>query len=275
MCQIWLSFHLSPLENILTTPSATGIQGGSTAILKAVEGESIACYQALRAAGADVMARNSFGMTLLHMLAVLGEPTALESLLQEGIFDVNVQDKSGLTALMFAAIWNNMVCVQLLVNAGANPSICDQHGQSALHRAGKGGCYRLLKFLLNACSGADINKQDREGDSPLISALSMFDFSVPQSARHATIKLLLDHGADPLLKNKKWKTAKVMTLQYKCYADLSKLLEEFEDRSTNLGSRTKPAGRAALDLAHPDDSIPSESICWIVRLQIKTPRNCL
>eukprot|EP00042_Codosiga_hollandica_P050557 m.606541 g.606541 ORF g.606541 m.606541 type:complete len:77 (-) comp58112_c1_seq44:835-1065(-) len=55
-----------------------------------------------------------------------GEPTALESLLQEGIFDVNVQDKSGLTALMFAAIWNNMVCVQLLVNAGANPSICDQ-----------------------------------------------------------------------------------------------------------------------------------------------------
>ena len=145
--------------------------------------------------------------------------------------DLNLSDPDGTTALVFAIINSHYDAVRLLVEAGANPNLADTAGMAALYAAvdastlgeiyGRPGkkvvndtsAQELMNGLL--AHGANANAQLRsaalyrahtpgepalgEGATPLMRAAKNGDV--------ATMRLLLEHGADPSLRQKNGTTA--------------------------------------------------------------------
>ena len=64
------------------------------------------------------------------------EPTEIAKLVNKG-YDVNMQDKLGRTALMYAIMQGNYKVVEYLLEAGADPNIADKHGWTALFMANR------------------------------------------------------------------------------------------------------------------------------------------
>lgn len=101
---------------------------------------------------------DSFGRTLLMKAAKAGNDWQIITLLKSGA-DVNLQDKDGWTALMYAVRYQESLnCVNLLINAGAKVKMYNNYGTSALMIA---CCYNdnpeIIKKLLSFYS---INEKD-------------------------------------------------------------------------------------------------------------------
>ena len=110
---------------------------------------------------------------------------------------------AGDTALHLAAAGHRVEIVRLLLTAGANPNSAKNHRQSSpFHYASDGFINRsdwneshqvqTIHLLLDA--GAKITAQDKNGASALHRAV--------RTRCSAAVKFLLEHGADPKLKNK-------------------------------------------------------------------------
>lgn len=120
----------------------------------------------------------------------------------------------GDTLLHLAAAGHRAEMVDLLLGAGADPNAAGNHRRSGpLHYAAD-GCpgaahwnaahqLRTIERLLDA--GAEINAQDKNGAAPLHRAV--------RTRCAAAVKLLLQRGADPLLKNKPGSTAFHLAVQ--------------------------------------------------------------
>lgn len=87
------------------------------------------------AAGADVHARNEAGLTPLMAAVATSAPNqVIETLLASGA-DLDQQAANGLTALMLAAGEGTPAQVVYLLNAGADPTVVDSEGRTALDHA--------------------------------------------------------------------------------------------------------------------------------------------
>ena len=71
----------------------------------------------------------SSGQTLLHLAAFLGFPSLLKFLVKHGV-DLDSRDKSGYTALHFAALSNSRECARALLEAGADKEIVNALGKT-------------------------------------------------------------------------------------------------------------------------------------------------
>lgn len=100
-----------------------------------VESGDVTAIEAAFAAGADVHARNEVGLTPL--MAALGSnaPNSLLDLLLANGADIDQQAANGLTALMLAAGQGTPGQVVYLLNAGADPTVTNAEGQTALDLA--------------------------------------------------------------------------------------------------------------------------------------------
>lgn len=103
---------------------------------------------------------------------------------------VSMKNNQGHTPLIVAAYNNQLKCVELLVNAGADLNYRFDQG-TALHGAAFKGHLHIVNFLLEA--GAEKNIQDSTGATPLIYATLFKHKMVAQ--------LLFIHGADPNIKD--------------------------------------------------------------------------
>jgi ankyrin repeat protein len=92
------------------------------------------------------------------------------------------------TALMLAALRGQEELVVLLVSRGA---AVNKTGWTPLHYAATGGHLRVSAFLIGA--HADVNAEAPNGTTPLMMA-AMY-------GNGQTVKLLLESGADPLVRN--------------------------------------------------------------------------
>ena len=132
-----------------------------------------------------------------------GDTNVIKTFLDAGM-DPNSRGDSGETALMQVAYSGSEAALILLLERGANVSLADDEGRTALHWAASGPfSHQCVTVLLD--HGADPNARTPKGDTPLTEAVSL-PLSDPSEASLLqnyidTIKTLLDHGADVNAKN--------------------------------------------------------------------------
>jgi ankyrin repeat protein len=169
-------------------------------------GKSEAMKLLLEAGAASASATD--GRTLLMTAAASGVPSIVEDVLKSHPV-VNAQDKNGRTALMESVSQyhyghesseiDRAEVVRLLLQAGADPNITDEEGNTALIDA----AWDADAVLLLIRAGANLNAQSKKGYTPLINCAE------PEVAR-----VLLAHGADPSIRDADGKTALELARQY-------------------------------------------------------------
>ncbi len=110
------------------------------------------------------------GWTALHLAAFLGQAATLQLLLEHRP-ETNTLSQNALccTALGAAAARNQLQCVELLLQSGADPDLPQAGGFSPLHLAAHHGFERLALLLLT--SGADADRKNDSQQTPLDLAL--------------------------------------------------------------------------------------------------------
>eukprot|EP00042_Codosiga_hollandica_P043722 m.419595 g.419595 ORF g.419595 m.419595 type:complete len:714 (+) comp56627_c0_seq57:71-2212(+) len=240
--------HLLGIPSILQTINAVD-DCGSTVLMNTIANCSIDYVRSLVRAGADVDVRDKEGQTALHQAGVSGTVELLRVLLEASAASINVQDNSGQTALMRSAVGIDSKPLALLLSYGADATLRDAKGQTALHVAAQDGNLAMLQLLLQA-STADINTQDRDGNTPMMCACSVrsIEFqSIRDELQCDVIPEYLQAGADIHLRNKAGLTAKELAREN--MPKVAQLLQEHEEYLAQLGSSTKAALRTPVDAA--------------------------
>lgn len=156
---------------------------GSTALHVASYEYGSDVIQCLLDAGADVKIFNRFRQTPI-LSAILGDNLEAIQLLLNAGSSLDEQDWDGDTALSCAI--GNPDLLQFLLDAGANPNLCDYKKRTALHYAIKYNCKDDTKILIDA--GADINSKDINNRTPLNYAIYINSLKL--------VRLLIGSGAD-------------------------------------------------------------------------------
>lgn len=182
---------------------------GASALGEAIKLNDLEMVKLLLDAGADVNSPNLDGQTALMLAISMGSNDIAKLLVSRGA-DINaVENFRGQNALMWAAGGNMPEIVELLLAKGAkNIDLRAHHddwprqqtsepraqyqsrqtgGLTALLYATRSGCYRCAVALVKA--GADVNKPNPDGVTPLINALDNRRFDIAM--------FLLDKGANP------------------------------------------------------------------------------
>ena len=191
-----------------------------TALITACKKKHIDAINVLLNAGADP---NIFGVDdapCIHYM-VLGacNTEALLAVISHGA-DANATNNFGVTALMEASWKGNVEAINVLLDAGANPSTADK-GLTWLHHAVLGRCIReTMQAIVDL--GADVNATNNDGITALMTAcrkgtadainvllsagadLNITDclgstcihYSADSDRNNGTLQVIIDHGAD-------------------------------------------------------------------------------
>ena len=107
----------------------------------------------------------SRGFSLLHKCVLEVLPLNLEQLLTASTAGIDDVDADGRTSLMWAVIRGDEKNLELLLNFGADPSICDKLRKAPLHHARNAACTRLLLSARN-----NLGQRDAYGRTALHAA---------------------------------------------------------------------------------------------------------
>jgi ankyrin repeat protein len=124
---------------------------------------------------------------LLHELAGGGSDEAVAHLLNRGC-DPNKRGAFGRGALHFAATFDAVNVIRLLVSRQAEVELKDDQGNTALHCAAEHNRLGALKALIE--SGANISSRNRDGRTPLCVASLAGHIAVVAELEDAYIKAL-------------------------------------------------------------------------------------
>ncbi|MYC35757.1 MAG: ankyrin repeat domain-containing protein [Chloroflexi bacterium] len=127
----------------------------------------MAQFQTELSCGADIAAKDSNGLTPLHLAAQLnGNPAVIQTLLDAGAnSEAKVGD--GFTPLHYAVYSGNPVVVQALLDAGANIEVKASDGWTPLHTAVLLNENPLAVVQVLVDAGANVDAQDGSGMSPV------------------------------------------------------------------------------------------------------------
>ena len=165
------------------------------------------------------------GKSALMVACKRGDLTLSKQMVKLGA-NINEVTLTGGTPLMFAVLGHHIDIADWLLNIGANLDARGSNGWSAATIAGAKGQTQVLEWLINA--GVNIDTPDVYGFTPLMRAVDNMHFNAARilleeggadvaftdesgnGALHFasankqldTIELLLQHGANPLQKNR-------------------------------------------------------------------------
>lgn len=135
--------------------------------------------------------------TELHFAAQAGDVDEIQRLVASGV-NVNVRDSQGNTPLKYASAEPFPNAIRALLALGASVNLADNNGFTPLHCVASHGFYdkalEMAELLVQA--GADLNARSScLGYVPLheVRTTGMIDY-------------LLDHGADPSIRNSEGQT---------------------------------------------------------------------
>jgi uncharacterized protein len=154
----------------------------------AVKQDDARTIQALIARGFDVNTRNENGQGALYLAFKEESYKAVDALLAAPKLDVELRSPQDESPLMMAALKGRLQTAKTLIAKGAD---VNKPGWAPLHYAATGGHVALMKLLLE--EHAFIDAQSPNKSTPLMMAA----FYGSEEA----VKLLLEEGADVMMKN--------------------------------------------------------------------------
>uniref|UniRef100_A0A3B3CHE1 Ankyrin repeat domain 44 n=1 Tax=Oryzias melastigma TaxID=30732 RepID=A0A3B3CHE1_ORYME len=108
---------------------------------------------------------NAFGNTALHVACFNGQDAVVSELIDYGA-NVSQPNNKGFTPLHFAAAsTHGALCLEFLVNNGADINIQSRDGKSPLHMTAVHGRFTRSQTLIQ--NGGEINSVDKDGNTPL------------------------------------------------------------------------------------------------------------
>ena len=155
---------------------------------RAIKNDDAATIQQLLARGFDANTLDPKNQHGLIMAILEPSPKVANALLNASKININAFNALGESPLMLAALKGQLELADKLVKKGAD---VNKTGWTPLHYAASNGHVEVIKLLLE--NHAYIDAESPNSSTPLMMA-SMY--GNPQS-----VKLLLNEGADPLLKN--------------------------------------------------------------------------
>lgn len=170
------------------------IAGSYDDFFKAIKSDDASTLQRLIARGFDVNTVDPQGQ--FGLLVALREPSlkVASVLIDSPQINLNAVNAQGESPLMLAAIKGHVELAQKMIQKGAD---INKTGWTPLHYAASTGQLKMISFLLE--QNAYIDAESPNGTTPLMMASL---YASPES-----VQLLLDQGADPLLKNEQGLTA--------------------------------------------------------------------
>ncbi|KAF7706002.1 KN motif and ankyrin repeat domain-containing protein 4-like isoform X1 [Silurus meridionalis] len=171
------------------------------------------------------------GNTALHYSVSHSNFSIVQLLLDTGVCDVDLKNKSGYTAVMLASLQPldteaDMKVVEQLMEFGDVNARAGQVGQTPLHLAVRHGRASTVRLLL--AHGANVNAQDQAGTTALISACDRGHADVVRI-------LLQDPGCDVNLTDKGSRSALSLATQ----ASHTEIADLLKARSTNTKVQDK------------------------------------
>ena len=160
--------------------------------------------------GVDVNARDKFGNTPLIAAAGSGHAGVVKMLVGAGA-DINAQNTESQTALMAAATGGRAEIVEALLKSGAQVDPVNNIGETALFSAVRFGQLDSAKLLLSRKANPNLQNQAKiassiSGYTPLMYAAER-GINPAATDWEAMIRLLLENGADPNMKNRRGDSA--------------------------------------------------------------------
>ena len=198
-----------------------------TALLKACQMDYVDAINILLNAKADPRIADVDDNTCLHYAVREGcSKVVLQAIINHGA-DVNATNKHHETALKWACETKNVCAINVLLNAGADPSIVDSNGDTCLHTAVLEGCSKdALQAIIE--HDADVNSINKNNKTVLMIACRRRNIDA--------IDVLLNAGADHRMADADGSTC----LHHAVYGDCSQMALK------NKGECTKVALRAII-----------------------------
>ena len=140
-------------------------------------------------------------ITPINLAAARNDKEMVKFLAEKGA-DINLEDGYGYTPLIIAIKYRNIGLAKNIIDLKPDlNAICSATGDTPLtylvnaNKYGGGAdlCYYMIK------NGADINKKNKEGNTPLMIAAASYSYGI--------VGVLVNMGADYNIKNKEGKTA--------------------------------------------------------------------
>lgn len=131
--------------------------------------------------------------TAVHYAALGGNTVCLEILLKSGC-NANAQDDQGGRPIQRAVDYNQFDSVKILLQHGVECDFVDMLGRNILHAAAVNNRSQIMRLLLENRIDVDVNAQGDNGETPLHDAVTR-DF-------YDTANVLLEYGARTDIVNK-------------------------------------------------------------------------
>lgn len=178
-------------------PNVRSESDGRTALISAAARGHLDMVNALLRGRADVNIKDNVGYTaFFHAIEARYDDVA-DALLSQPQLDLNARGKNGVTAVMIYVWRDRKDAVEKLLARGADVTLTDNDGDTALHGAAEIGNVEIVRMLL--AKGVNANAKNRVGGTPLMWAAVY--------GQEEVVRELLKHGADPSLKDEDGVTA--------------------------------------------------------------------
>ena len=182
----------------------------------------------------------------------------------EGKINVNIQDKNGATAVIYAVEKGLIDLLPILKDQGADFRIEDKKGHNPLNTAANMYHTKIMEYLLDE-NIFDINEKDSvTGDTSLMVAMNKNNYLLTWREQENMLSLLLNKNADVNATNKHGETALMLGIE-SCNLDGLKILLSKAGDIIDVNARDNRAENAAMKLVSVDNGFNSVEIWKLLR----------